>query len=865
MKRLFLLLFGLTLFVSCSSKDEPKVGITKLSTNLIEMPNSEATKNISFVTDCGWAINCDANWLDISSKSGVAGNQLIRVTAEENKDVKERSAIIHIVSENIASNCQVEVIQKAGKAFITPLNMDLQINADGESMVIPVEANVSFVAKSNAEWCEVSAADSYSNGKNLSIVVAPNNLPESRNTKIILENSEHKISVSINVEQKASEAYIKPEKNEIEVSAEKSVIDIEIDANVDYNYTISSYQSWCKVAKSSGGVGKSTLSIEVDDNAISVSRRATVTLYNETYAVSGAIVITQLGAEAYISLPEESITMPANAESKRLTFDSNISYIITSNADWCSVKYYIFDGTKTHDMIISVTANDTTSSRTATITVSNANYNVTRTLIVVQEALAPSLNLSDSRFDVSSVANKLTTTIDSNIDYTITSSASWCTVSDGSGTSGKKTLTINVAANDTTSSRTATITVRNANYNITRTLVVTQAAFVPSLNLSQTSFSASSEAGQFSVTINSNIDYTISSNVSWCTVSAKTGAAGSKNISLSVATNVYTSNRIATITVSNSKYGISKYIQISQLAFNPEIVANVVSYSTSAKGAVKSVTIRSNVSWTASNSASWIKISKSSGGVGETTMEITLDDNLTSSYRTSSVVLVNSQYGISRKIEISQMRCYTMTYTSSNSQIVTPYSASALGANILANTYLNSKGTIYLDTQITEIGEKAFYGKKDLISITFPSSVTSVGKQAFYNCTALKEINFSANLKTVNDEAFYGCDALKTVVLPDGVTHVKYRAFGGCEVLGSITFGSGIQNIDYPLSGSNYIGRVYIKNITPPSGDLGITLKLDPENLWSPNFLILVPWGYEDVYMRWWPRLAPWIGQHVFD
>lgn len=863
MKRLFLLLFGLTLFVSCSSKDEPKVGITKLSTNLIEMPNSEATKNISFVTDCGWAINCDANWLDISSKSGVAGNQLIRVTAEENMDAKERSAIIHIVSENIASNCQVEVIQKAGKAFITPLNMDLQINADGESMVIPVEANVSFVAKSNAEWCEVSVVDSYSNGKNLSIVVAPNNLPESRNTKIILENSEHKISVSINVEQKASEAYIKPEKNEIEVSAEKSVIDIEIDANVDY--TISSYQSWCKVAKSSGGVGKSTLSIEVNDNAIPESRRATVTLYNETHAVSGAIVITQLGAEAYISLPEESITMPANAESKRLTFDSNISYIITSNADWCSVKYAIYDGTKTNDMIISVTANDTTSSRTATITVSNANYNVTRTLIVVQEALAPSLNLSDSRFDVSSVANKLTTTIDSNIDYTITSSASWCTVSDGSGTSGKKTLTINVAANDTTSNRTATITVRNANYNITRTLVVAQAAFVPSLNLSQTSFSASSEAGQFSVTINSNIDYTISSNVSWCTVSAKTGAAGSKNISLSVATNVYTSNRIATITVSNSKYGISKYIQISQLAFNPEIVANVVSYSTSAKGAVKSVTIRSNVSWTASNSASWIKISKSSGGVGETTMEITLDDNLTSSYRTSSVVLVNSQYGISKKIEISQMRCYTMTYTSSNSQIVTPYSASAFGANILANTYLNGKGTIYFDAEITKIGEDAFYGKKDLKSITFPSSVTSVGDSAFYGCVTLSEINFSINLKTIGALAFYDCDALNEVVLPDGVTHVEYRAFSYCDDLSRITFGNGIQSISAPLYGSNDIGRVYIKALTPPTGSLGITLKLDPENPWTPNFMILVPWGYKNVYVSKWRNLEPWIGQHVFD
>lgn len=76
----------------------------------------------------------------------------------------------------------------------------------------------------------------------------------------------------------------------------------------------------------------------------------------------------------------------------------------------------------------------------------------------------------------------------------------------------------------------------------------------------------------------------------------------------------------------------------------------------------------------------------------------------------------------------------TITYTSSDGQVVTPFYGDVFGANIISNVYLNGVGTITFDGEVTTIGGSAFYWRRSLTSITIPSSVTSIGDYAFYEC-----------------------------------------------------------------------------------------------------------------------------------
>ena len=62
---------------------------------------------------------------------------------------------------------------------------------------------------------------------------------------------------------------------------------------------------------------------------------------------------------------------------------------------------------------------------------------------------------------------------------------------------------------------------------------------------------------------------------------------------------------------------------------------------------------------------------------------------------------------------------------------------------------------VVIEDGVTNIGEDAFCGYKNLTSVTIPDSVTSIGSSAFDGCTGLT-----------------------SVTIPDSVTSIGYRSFG---------------------------------------------------------------------------------------
>lgn len=78
-------------------------------------------------------------------------------------------------------------------------------------------------------------------------------------------------------------------------------------------------------------------------------------------------------------------------------------------------------------------------------------------------------------------------------------------------------------------------------------------------------------------------------------------------------------------------------------------------------------------------------------------------------------------------------------YTSSDGNIVTPYSTSAL-PTIVSNTYSDGKGIIKFKTDVISIGRSAFRDCNSLTSVTIPNSVAGIAPGAFFYCTGLTSI-----------------------------------------------------------------------------------------------------------------------------
>ena len=83
---------------------------------------------------------------------------------------------------------------------------------------------------------------------------------------------------------------------------------------------------------------------------------------------------------------------------------------------------------------------------------------------------------------------------------------------------------------------------------------------------------------------------------------------------------------------------------------------------------------------------------------------------------------------------------------------------------------------------VVEIGDFAFFGSKNLASVTIPESITKIGEWAFA-LGGLKIANVPHKVKTIGDYAFDGCENLEQVYIPAAVTHIGEFSFYNCHCL----------------------------------------------------------------------------------
>lgn len=143
---------------------------------------------------------------------------------------------------------------------------------------------------------------------------------------------------------------------------------------------------------------------------------------------------------------------------------------------------------------------------------------------------------------------------------------------------------------------------------------------------------------------------------------------------------------------------------------------------------------------------------------------------------------------------------------------------------------------------ITELGEFAFAGRRQLAKLEIPNSVTTIKKYAFQDTTALKEIFIPSTVRTFemysfsnnkleriyidnlsawcsanidgntgfyknNADLYLNDEPLTIFNAPEDLTQIKNHSFGNCPTLERVNIGENIENIQY---GAFY----YCSNIT---------------------------------------------------
>jgi hypothetical protein len=118
--------------------------------------------------------------------------------------------------------------------------------------------------------------------------------------------------------------------------------------------------------------------------------------------------------------------------------------------------------------------------------------------------------------------------------------------------------------------------------------------------------------------------------------------------------------------------------------------------------------------------------------------------------------------------------------------------------NNIADVIVEAGKYVSLDlsgSPLTTIGENAFDGCKNLVSVTIPASVTNIGTNAFVRCENLTSVTIPAGVTSIGNRAFSACTSLTSITIPNSVTSIGEHAFGSCVNLTGVTIGNSVTSI----------------------------------------------------------------------
>ena len=156
--------------------------------------------------------------------------------------------------------------------------------------------------------------------------------------------------------------------------------------------------------------------------------------------------------------------------------------------------------------------------------------------------------------------------------------------------------------------------------------------------------------------------------------------------------------------------------------------------------------------------------------------------------------------------------------------------------------FKNSLKTVTLPSTLTTIGQYAF-SESNLTSIHFPDAVRVISDHAFYNCQSLTTVTVSENsqLTTIGQQAFYDCTALTSIQIPDAVTEIGGSALSGCSSLTTVTLteNSQLETIgSYAFAGCRKLASIYL----PPSLTLVESSAFNATQLFQVNISDIAAW-----------------------
>lgn len=695
-------------------------------------------------------------------------------------------------------------------------------------------------------WVSIHPTSGGAGEANITVTTEPNDTPDDRSATIVIKSGT--VEKTVKISQKQQDALTVTAAT-FEVGNEGGEIDIEVKANIDFEYEIDeAAKEWVEY-KGTRAIETSTLTFAVAENDDVEKREAKIHITSGEF--DETITIYQAGAEPTLVISQSEYAVTSAGETIVVEVASNVDVTVElpADADWISES--TTRSVSTNTFYFDIAANEEYDQRTAEIKFSNADKGLSEVVTIVQ-AQKDAIVIAEDSYSVSGQGDAIEIAVGHNVEFDIEIDVDWISQVQTRALE-TSTLIFNVAQNETDAERSGTITfTAKDNDEISQVITVKQEAGASKIYYTSKDgniVEPKADADWGGAQIVSN---TYENGQGVITFDGEVTKIGPDAFLMCQAlTNI-------TIPESVTEIGFDAFASCTSLQSIsiPESVTLIGEYAFFGCSSLTSITIPEGVTSIGDGAFGNCSNLYNFNGKFATTdgkaliaenrliafapfemTSYTIPEGIISignnTFDNCGLISINIPNGVISIGLRTFRRCHSLTTINipesvtsiedgvfgdcrSLSSINIPKDVTSIGDSAFAGCI--SLAYINIPEGVTSIGDGAFYGCSSLTSITIPEGITSIEYSTFYNCKSLTSITIPEGVTSIGEFAFENCSSLTSVIIPESVTTIIRRAFFGCSSLTSITIPKGVTSIgDTTFSNCSSLTSVYCNPTTPPT------------------------------------------------
>lgn len=376
MRRIFCILAGFLAVFSCTMPDEKptpestkKGTITLRSQNSVVLPVEGGSATISFTASGDWTAavaNDRGDWLSISPASGSKDEGSITVSAQENPDTEDRSAVVRISCGSATAS--VTVTQKQ-KDALTQTPSKTQFGAEGGTFSIEVKANVDYTFEIAGDWIHQSSTRAMTT-KSTVFTVDKNDDTRKREGSVTVRSSLG--SEKVTIYQEAGAPSIVLSADNVSVKTEGGSFTVDVNTNVDVTMAIVAGGEWLSEMRTRA-MSTHSYTFMASANETPEQRVGKISFKNAENGVEAIVTVTQMQKDALV-ITQDVYEIGANGGEVSIEAASNVELDVQVSEPW--VQQVSTRAFSTQSYVFTVEPNSGYDVRECTITFSGGNVEV---------------------------------------------------------------------------------------------------------------------------------------------------------------------------------------------------------------------------------------------------------------------------------------------------------------------------------------------------------------------------------------------------------------------------------------------------------------------------------------------------------